>query len=389
MKNPKKSFLNLDALDFSKYNPLYLIRGLGISIGILIFLAGCSPASIAQPSPTLQSITAAESVETPDPLPLLVPNIEFSPITDPEQLGALKTSRYSDAQDVFSLPVPENWLIIQNHNSATLTDTQSKPAIQIDIVNTGYELNADSFTNFFENREMGRATEFENYIEITHQQNTSPNSLLLTKQCFQQDCNKTLVTLYKQQEQAIFMADSLVDQDFYERYQDFFKTLTDTIKINPEKVSDLSVYSFDQAKAYSNGHFSILTPSYWSHKQSRGENILVDTITSPDEQSIIQTIVYDDGKTMSRNIAGNLVLTLLSENYTKGIIIETDGLLVDGREKITWRSNTTEYRGITLFETRASAMLVVTVIWGNDPEQHYQDILEEIIDSYTIIRDEG
>jgi uncharacterized short protein YbdD (DUF466 family) len=389
MKNPNISFLKVDTLDFSKYNPLYFIGGLGLCLYILIFLAGCSPVSIAQPSPTVQSTTAAESVETPETLPLLVPNIEFSPITDPEQLGALKTSRYSDPQDLFSLPVPENWLIIQNHNSATLTDTQAKPAIRIDIVNTGYELNADSFTNFFENREMDRTSEFENYIEITHQQKASPNSILLTKQCFQQDCNKTLVTLYKQQEQAIFMFDSLVDQDFYGRYQDFFKTLTDTIKINPDKVSNLSVYSFDQARTYSNDHFSILTPSFWSHKQSRGENILVDTITSPDEQSIIQTIVYDDGKTMSRNIAGNLVLTLLSENYTKGIIIETDGLLEDGREKITWRSNTTEYRGITLFETRESAMLVVTVIWSNDPEQHYQDILEKIIDSYTIIRDEG
>jgi hypothetical protein len=385
MKKPHQHFLQVCVLNFSKFHPLYLICGLSLSFCILILIVGCTSASIPQPTPSMQATTTAGPVEMVGLQASPEPDIHFSPITDPEQLGQFKTSTYTDTKDMFSLPVPADWLVIQNHDIATFAAKQEEPAVHVDIVNTGYELDFDSFTRFFENREKDKASEFDNYVETSRQQVASPNSILLIKQCFQQDCRKILVTLYKQQAQAIFMYDCLLDQDLYVRYLEFFKTFSDSIQINPDKVANLSVYSFDQAQVYSNGKFSILAPSYWSVRQSKGENISVDTVTSPDEQSIIQTIVYDDGNTMSRNIAGTLVLTLLSENYTKGIIVETDGLLENGQEKITWRSNVADYRGITLFETRASAMYVVTVIWGNDPDHYYQDMLEKVINTYKVV----
>ena len=70
----------------------------------------------------------------------------------------------------------------------------------------------------------------------------------------------------------------------------------------------------------------------------------------------------------------------------KGIVIEEDKLLPGGQEKITWRSNTASYRGISLFETRDTAMLMITVIWGDDPDQVYKGMLEDVIDPDEYMR---
>jgi hypothetical protein len=383
-----KPFWKLDYPSLLRDHNFIWIKLLGLSLFAILALVGCKPSSNNMPFIPKQATPTSEESITQS-LPLLTPVTQPIPTVEPEQSFAFEPSFYVHPQDLFSVQVSEKWSVTQEQDGAKFMDNEQKLSVDIEIVNTGYTLDAISFENMIETGEKDNASMYEEYVEIDRQPLPASNSHLLIKQFSDQGIQKTLASLYQQEERAVLILDFLIAAELFEPYKDTLNTMIDSIQVNADAVADLPIYSFDQEKKYSNGYFSIQIPSYWRINHVTGENSIVDTITSPDEQAIIQTIVYDDGQHMSRNIAGDLVLALLRENYTKSITVLADETLADGREKLSWQSKNADYRGITTFETSTSTLFMITVLWGNDPEQYYQDILKDIIDSYTDQPGEG
>jgi hypothetical protein len=383
-KTQGKSIFRLACLNSLKDRGLYLVSWLGICMCIPFLLASCKAGLPPESPVTAQPANPNRATDTKTPQ-LQVPEILFTPTLEPEQPINSETKLYAHPQGLFSLEIPDDWSVTHNENTASFENAGRYPSIHVEVVNTGYPLDTHSMANFIEIREKGMASDYENYVELDRRKVSETGAILLTKQILDHSNREMMVTSYQQDGPAVLVLDFLAEQDTFERYQSILDTLTDSVQVSPDAISRLSVYSFNQAKPYSNGLINILVPPYWNTRQVQGENTVIDTITSPDDQAVIQMIAYDDGMKMSRNIAGDLVLALLRENYTKGITVLVDEVLANGREKLTWRATNNNYQGVVTFETRESALLMVTIIWGNDPKGYYQNILEEILNSYTVV----
>lgn len=386
-KNQDKSLFKLASLNsFSfKKRGLYLLSWLSICLCLPLLLASCSAGSPPESPVTVQATTPNEAPNTMIPQ-LQAPDVFFATSTvEPTQPANFETKPYSHPQGLFSLEVPDDWSVTHDQNTVFFEGAGGNLSAYVEVVNTGYPLDTHSMANFIEVREKGMAAEYQNYFEVDRRNIPETEAILVSKQILDQTNREMMVTLYQQDGPAILVLDFLADQDSFEHYQNILDTLIYSAQVSSEAVSRLSVDSFNQAKPYSNGFINILVPPYWKIRQVRGENTVIDTITSPDDQAVIQMIAYDDGMKMSKNIAGDLALTLLRENYTSGITVLADEVLANGREKLNWRATNNNYQGTVTFETRESALYMVTIIWGNDPKGYYQDILQEIVNSYTVV----
>jgi hypothetical protein len=142
-----------------------------------------------------------------------------------------------------------------------------------------------------------------------------------------------------------------------------------------------------------NDLFSIDLPSDWAYSQTVDDtdnNYYIDTFTSPDEQALVENIVYDDGTAFSGNQKAKFALYLLNTFYSKtgsegDIRVSDDRIMDDGSERLVWTSKGGGYSGISFLETRGTTtFLFFTVEWMNNAEDQYADTLNSVIESYRV-----
>ena len=139
------------------------------------------------------------------------------------------------------------------------------------------------------------------------------------------------------------------------------------------------------------GLYQIEVPSDWVYKQVTGENYYIDQFKSPDGNALIENIAYDDGTTFNGGQKGTFALELIYRFYSatgsnKDITITGDQLQDDGSERLTWFSESGGYSGASYFETRTgrTTFLMFTIEWMNEAEDTYLDILNAVVESYSI-----
>ncbi len=133
-------------------------------------------------------------------------------------------------------------------------------------------------------------------------------------------------------------------------------------------------------------------PGDWYYEQKTYENAYIDSITSPDGSAIIDSLVYNDGQPFTGNDNGRFALQLLHQYYSNtgkegDISISADEMQPDGSEKLTWKSKSGGYSGVSFFELRGGdrmTFLMFTLYYANDADQSMLDILDHAITSYTI-----
>ncbi len=144
-----------------------------------------------------------------------------------------------------------------------------------------------------------------------------------------------------------------------------------------------------------NDYYQIQVPSDWDYSQTVDEQddyYYIDTFTSPDENALIENIVYDDGTAFTGSDKARFALYLLNTFYSDtgkegDIRVSDDSIQKDGSERLIWRSTGGKYSGISFLETRGDAkttFLFFTVEYSNDYEDTYADLLDDVIASYTI-----
>jgi len=358
---------------------------------VYFFAAGCraKPASSTL-TPTLTAVVSPGQTVTPflpsQSVDSLIPPI--IPSSTPRPPIHLKTKSFQHPDSLFTLLVPESWKIDQDQNSASFSDPEGRALLNVYSVNTGYPLDDESFQRFVDARESNVFSGYDNFFEVDRWSSTDGNSTDIKKQFLYGGEPKSVETLYSKQDHAIIILDFWSDQTSFDAYQDSLKEILESVSINPDAVSNQQVYSSESEKITQNESFSVAVPPYWWIRHTSGEKTTVDTFSSPDERAFLQTIIYDDGQPMSRMVAGNIVRTLLREQYAKDMIIYSDTLLSDGREKMGWNSKQGNYQGITWFETRGTTLLALTMMWDNDLTEYYQNTLEKMVNSYKILATE-
>lgn len=354
---------------------------------ICFILAGCrTRPNLSTPTPT-HTHEAVPSRTAPPFLALQSTDIPLAPISPsatPRPPVHLKTSIYQHPDDLFTLLVPESWKINHDQNSASFNEPQGEAEINAFSVNTGYPLEEESFRRFVDARESNIFSGYENFFEINHQYSDNGNKAIINKQFSNHGDEKTVGTLYYQQDQAVFILDFWSDQVDFEAYQDVLNEILASVSINADAVSKQSIYSAEMESFTHDNDFSISVPPYWGIRETSGEKTVVVTFSSPDERAFLQTIIYDDGLPLTRMVAGNIVRTMLREQYAKDMVVYADTLLADGREQLAWNSKLGNYQGITWFEARDTTLLALTMMWDNDMTEYYQGALENMVSTYLV-----
>ena len=111
----------------------------------------------------------------------------------------------------------------------------------------------------------------------------------------------------------------------------------------------------------------------------------MDTFTSPDENAVIQMIVYDDGKPISGSVAGAFVRNLIRNYYAKDIVVTSYRYLPDGREELIWNSSGSNYEGTTYFDAANTELIIYTVMSVPDFREIYSEILSNALNSFQRI----
>jgi len=134
-------------------------------------------------------------------------------------------------------------------------------------------------------------------------------------------------------------------------------------------------------------------PGDWEYSQtvdSENDYWYWDVFTAPDGNARIESIVFDDGTPFVGSQSGKTALQWLHQNYSStgkegDIRISNDSIQKDGSERLTWSSKGGSYSGISYFEIRKpTTMLMFTVVWDDDYEEQYADVLNQVIESYRV-----
>jgi len=124
-------------------------------------------------------------------------------------------------------------------------------------------------------------------------------------------------------------------------------------------------------------------PNSWQTSQARFENSVVTTHISPDSRAVIQSVVYQDEKQVSRSLALQYALALLNETYSDDISV-TSNEIMDDRENLYWQSSDSLITGVTGFTIRENALVVLTTMWETPYTGEYQITLSEIANSVVL-----
>ena len=361
---------------------------LALSIVIMSIFLSSSSCNEVQPtasliSPTAQPIANSTAITGVQIQPTVVYRVT-QPSLNSTLLPTIRvtTEAYNQPDGLFNLLVPTNWSLRESQSSSTFSDPQGETTLTVRVVNTVYALDNESFRRLVETREKNIYAGYESYTEIDRPSNEAMGSISIEKQFSNRGVPTSVRSLYLMEDQAIFILDFWAKQDNFKAYQEVLDTIVKSVNVHPDSVSKLHDYSSDEDGNYKNRYFTIQVPVYWENKRTSGENSVVDTFYSPDMRSAVQMVIYDDGESLSKNVAGDLVRTLLREQYARDVTVTSDNLLKDGRERLIWRSDLGKYQGVTLFETRNTALLLVTAMWNNDFDEYFQWLPDDIIKTY-------
>lgn len=131
-------------------------------------------------------------------------------------------------------------------------------------------------------------------------------------------------------------------------------------------------------------------PDDWTYGESSGDSYYIDQYKAPDEQALIENIVYDDGSPFTGNSKGKFALALLHRFYSDtgkegDIRITDDKIMPDGSERLSWTSRGGGYSGMSFFEVRnKTTFLMFTVEWVDGAEDLHVDNLDHAIETYVV-----
>lgn len=332
------------------------------------------------PTPTIVPTKPPSPTKTPlaQPTPPLLP----TPESNEEPAFGLTNTPYTHDGGYLAILYPAGWQIDTTTASVSFTEPNGSGFVYIQMTNTGYELDNDSFTNFITYRESNYFSDFSNYQP--EEMDVSDSFGSTSKTLDYQSVPQTVITFYDQQGPIIYSYDFWADTaDFGNYLSGYAEMLRSTIP-NSATAQELEAYHWVYTFTGPADLFTIEVPIAWNYEYSDSEHTLVDTFTAPDGRALIQNVVYDDGQAVSRSEAGQFALTLLREFYASDLRVTDDQVQPDGSERLIWNSPSGGYTGTSFFESRGTTFLLFTTVYNNDYENIYLDVLNYTISTYII-----
>lgn len=339
-------------------------------------------------APALAPTDTPEQLPTEAP-PTEAPPTEAPPTVVPEESSVtpleLETTSYAHYLGFFEAYPPVGWTMEENDGGATFRAPDDSGYVEVEVNNTGVALDGESFESFVVAREQNYFGLFDEYELVDYQIDPDLGLARVTKTFVSDGFPQDVFTYYDRYGLAVYVYDFWADSDVADAYEPTFEEMFDTSPVYPEAVEESAdiydwIYTF-----YGPGDlFSIDVPIPWTYESSEEENVIIDTFSSPDAHAFIQNITYDDGTEISKSDAGAFALGLLKDIYASDIQISDDQVQPDGSERLTWRSPSGEYSGISFLETRGTTFLLFSVLWDDAYEDYYYNTLNHTIGTYDV-----
>lgn len=349
---------------------------------LLLLLVGCEQGNLNFISlPTKSPLPIKPTQTTSQPTFVLPPTQERIPATA-VSTAVIETRLYTHPDNLFGLTIPITWNVNSASNITQFKDPSSSIVIDVQLMDTQYQLDLESFTRAVNAREANVFGEFESYLETDRQLNQGEVSYLIEKRLLQDGVPSTAISLYRQYGRSIIILDLWSGIEDYEGKKSQLSEVLASFSIDEGAGQPSARLHADLFSPKSNGAFSLDVPRYWDHNTSTAENSVVDTFTSPDQKAIIQMVIFDDGEPISGTVAGAFVRNLLRNYYAKDIYVSKYQSLNDGREELIWESTGSDYQGITYFDVNDTELIIYTIMTTADFEEIYADLLENVLNSF-------
>lgn len=308
---------------------------------------------------------------TPAPTSMITPN--------------LSTRVYIHPNNLFYLLPPEGWIAVADEDSVKFHNPSGFGFLNVFIVNVGYDIELSAFEKLVNNRELNMFSDMEGYIPVSPQLDSERRIAKVIKRVEEDSKPITIISNYLMEDSWVCILEwelqpedaLLIDEAINER-------MIQSFRLNKQAAANLKVYDIKYHKPVVLDYFSYNVPMFWSEKQSSGQNTTVDTYSSPDEHAWVQSLVFNDQTAISKRVAGLVTLFLLNNYYTKDIVITSDQVFPDGKERLMWYSPSGKYHGISYFASNSPAFLLHSVIYDDDYGSIYLPLLDEVIKSLQI-----
>jgi hypothetical protein len=143
-----------------------------------------------------------------------------------------------------------------------------------------------------------------------------------------------------------------------------------------------------------NNLFAFDLPGDWTYENSFNDDdgIYIDRFESPDGMGFIENITGFSKTPMTGASNGRIALYFIHKYYSttgdqSDIRISEDQIQPDKSERLTWKSKSGGYSGISYFEVRGDdrkTFLMLTVWWNDGTDQATLDVIDAAIKSYHI-----
>lgn len=366
---------------FTSITALFLVLGAS---------SACGPAPANSVPPTAPPTLGPRPTPTPTltiRLPSPTPEMVIVDTGEPSSLDlTLGDTLFQHSDDLFVVGQPAGWSAEEIDASVVFTQPDGSGLISMQLTQTGYELPEAGFESFVDAREFNVFSSYGSYREVERvfEPSEKGRSARVLKSFNQGSTTMMALSMYVQEGSVISSQDVWLESSAYEQNQEFPQLLFDSLQVDTEAAFALRPYEWVFEFTGTEDLFVIDIPAPWHYELSSQEFTVIETFFSPDEFSLVQNLVYNDGNTISRREAGNIALNLLRTDYATDIIITDDKVQLDGSERLTWYSPGGDYQGISFLESRGTYFLLFTVMYENAYKDVYLPVLEHVVTSYEV-----
>jgi len=356
-------------------------------LGLAFFSTACQPQSppvYFTPTATPQAAPLSPPA-TPAFSPERTPQIQAPPAARSQALPIVLAGQDAvHPQSYYSLRPPSGWTATFSDSAATFRDPQASGRIELDVVNTGYTLDAAAFEKLARVWDNNRFAASPGYGVISSQALPDQGIVRLRKRLQVDGFPWVVESVYRQAGSAVIALDAWTSVPDQTVYAPGFQNVEESLEVDSTAVEQtLAPYAQRVEASCPNEACTFQAPLTWERRTFQGLYTLITSFTSPDEQAYIHAAYYDDQKWMSRSLAGSLALFVMHNYIAADVRVSKDDVIDDGRERLDWYSTRGSFHGVTTFGTAGkTAFVFFTIMQADDHSDLYGAILESVNASY-------
>jgi hypothetical protein len=296
---------------------------------------------------------------------------------------------------VFSFKPPSGWDITEGEFAVSVTDPESGISFYVGAINAGIQLDAQSFENFVIATDSFYYASAENYKQVSYTADSAQNLFEIENTYTSEAKTNYADSIYFLDGQALYIIEIIGSNELIQddnRFRDIYNTFYETIELSSDVTLSIPIYQPSWTFVGPNRTMSISVPIGWTYllddRQTYTDSV-IETLTSPDSNALIENISVVDGNSYTMGNAGQIALFLLNDRYSSGgtdIRVSDTKILGDGSEFWTWTSTKGGYSGTTNFELRdgGKQILLLSFVSSNATVDVYFPLFDRVLASYAI-----